>query len=195
LDHVLFATIAISYIIVRDSVSHITSCPSCNTNESWETLGHPCLACQMATIVFCNPFSMRFQQQLEKWLHNSNSESSDGELEVPICQQKSTVIQSEHEMLQRRNRTIEKSFQEIKKKATSEQTRYIFENLSILKHTIQSNCANLKRGHTSQTDSSITSTLEPDILTPRKRSTSTKKSFQENSTISSISQINSRSPR
>jgi hypothetical protein len=79
----------------------------------------------MVTILFHNPFSLRFQQQLQKWLHNNDSESSDGEVELPIRQHESTIIQSEHEMLQQRNRTIEKSFQEIKKKATSEQTQYI----------------------------------------------------------------------
>jgi len=89
------------HLIFQKLISHITLCPSCNENESWESLGHPCLACQMVALVFHNPFSLRFQQQLERCLHNNDTDSGEGEAVLPTCPHISTIIQSEYEMLQR----------------------------------------------------------------------------------------------
>jgi hypothetical protein len=72
-----------SFLVFRDAVSHITFCPCCNENESWEIIGHPCLACHRAAIVFCNPFLQRFQQQLNFWLRNTSADSSDEEMDLP----------------------------------------------------------------------------------------------------------------
>jgi hypothetical protein len=50
-----------SYLIFNQQVSHITFCPSCNMNESWQIIGHPCLACQFATIIYKKSFSLQIQ--------------------------------------------------------------------------------------------------------------------------------------
>lgn len=55
----------------------VTICPGCNVNESWETIGHPCLACQNATIIHCFPFGKRVQQQWGLWLANIDTDDSN----------------------------------------------------------------------------------------------------------------------
>jgi hypothetical protein len=47
--------ITCSYLIACPSLSHVTKCPGCNMNESWEHIGATCLACQLATLTFRNP--------------------------------------------------------------------------------------------------------------------------------------------
>jgi hypothetical protein len=78
----------------------------------------------------------------------------------------------------------------MKRKVTLEQTKYVFENLLLLQHSIQSNCANLKRDHGSQTDADIYSAIEPAEQTPRKRSGISRLLFQEDA----ISETNARIP-
>lgn len=48
--------ITYSYLVPHSQVADINRCYGCNINDSWETVGHPCLACQFANVVFCNPF-------------------------------------------------------------------------------------------------------------------------------------------
>jgi hypothetical protein len=73
-------------------------------------------------------------------------------------------------MLQKRNINIAQSFQEIKKRATPEQTKYVFENLALLQQNIQSNCAKLKRDLMSQQDTNSSLHLDEPIQTPSKKS-------------------------
>ena len=54
-----------SFLVYRTNISHVTRCPGCNINDSWETIGHPCLACQVATIVHRNPFQARYEAQIQ----------------------------------------------------------------------------------------------------------------------------------
>jgi hypothetical protein len=79
-------------------------------------------------------------------------------------------------MLQRWNQAIKQSFKEMKEKATPEQTRCIFDNLSLLQHSIQSIQGNLKRDCTSQEKLSITPCMEDCSQSPWK-----KVAFQESS--------------
>jgi len=159
-----------SFLIFRDAVSHITLCPCCNENESWEIIGHPCLACQRAAIVFRNPFLQRFQQQLNRWLHNTSDDSSEEEIDIPSRLHTPKSDKLDQSMLQKRNNSIEQSFQEMKKKATPEQTKYVFENLALLQQNIQSNCAKLKRDLMSQQDTNSNLHLDEHIQTPSKKS-------------------------
>lgn len=112
----------------------------------------------------------RFQCQLELWLPNDDSDSSEWEIVTPPRLHTSPIIQSEHDMFQKRNRSIGRSFQAIKEKALPGQTQYIFEILAKLQHSIQSNCAKSKRDHASQKDSATNSVMDDDNQTPKKRS-------------------------
>jgi hypothetical protein len=71
-------------------------------------------------------------------------------------------------VLQRQNQIIELSFQEIRSKATPEQRMYVFEILSLLQYSIQSNCVNLKRDHASQGDIDTTSVVSVIYTLPRR---------------------------
>ncbi len=119
-----------SFLIYKERVSHITKCPGCNFNELWENIGSPCLTCQLAAIVYRNFFQSRFQSQLQQWLAQNESESSEEEEYTLFRTKTNQAIQNEQSMLQQRNSTIEQNFGEIKYKATPKQTWNIFENLS-----------------------------------------------------------------
>jgi hypothetical protein len=50
-----------SFLVSDNNKSTFTTiCPFCHINESWKNVGHPCLACQFATIIYRNPFHVRF---------------------------------------------------------------------------------------------------------------------------------------
>lgn len=147
-----------SFLVYRTNISHVTRCPGCDINDSWETIGHPCLACQVATIVHRNPFQARYEAQIQLWLNqeNSDSDSSSSELETPSRPTPSKTFLSEHEMLEQRNASIERSFSEIKSRTSPQESKYIFENLSILRNDIQNSCSdNLKRDFTSQESTAV----------------------------------------
>jgi len=56
----------------------------------------------------------------------------------------------------------------MKNRASTEQTQFIFENLSILQRSIQINCSTLKRDSASQDDSTATPALEEENISPKK---------------------------
>jgi hypothetical protein len=167
----------------RESMSHINSCPCCNNNESGEIIGFPCLACWFAAIIFQNPYHLRFQKELEQWLAESdtNYESAN------YTKAHTPTIQSDHDLLQKRNQVTEHSFQEIKAKARLDQTRFIFENISLLQRNIQGSLGNLKRDYTSQEQSSITSCADNCSRSPRKKCSLSRKLFQDESKMSNNS--------
>jgi len=115
----------------------------------WENIGSPCLTCQLAAIVYRNSFQSRFQSQLQQWLAQNESESSEEEEYTLFRTKTNQAIQNEQSMLQQRNSTIEQNFGEIKYKATPRQTWNIFENLSSIQKNIQKSSNNLKRSHAS----------------------------------------------
>ena len=129
------------------------------------------------------PFRQRFNKHLEYWL---NSDDTDSASEVVSPQPSrpnsaSIPVLNNQDMLLRRTRTIEKSYKEIKSRGSAEQTRYIFENLSILQNDIQSNCSNLKRDFDSQTSTSLASEITDENLSPRKKCSLNRKLFDEQS--------------
>ena len=81
-------------------------------------------------------------------------------------------------MLRQRNRTFERSYQEIKQKAMPEQTRVIFENLSLLQKSIQHNWSSQKRDSTYKENSNTNTSLEEEHVSPKKWSAL--QLFQEN---------------
>jgi hypothetical protein len=72
-------------LIFRPVVNHVIVivCPGCGVNESWEVLGHPCISCMLAAIIYCNPFHKRFQGYLDQWLNSSDSDDSDHGMSIP----------------------------------------------------------------------------------------------------------------
>jgi hypothetical protein len=158
------------------SSEHII-CRFCHINEAWANLRHPCLACQLATLIFRNPFLARLETLSDNWLNEVNSDdNSELSNAVPSRPNTPRTLPSDHELLDCRTRTIERSFQEIRSRGSPAQTSFVFEDLSMLKNNIQNirnNCFYLKRDFASQEDSSITSFIPDEHLSPTKRGNST----------------------
>ena len=171
-----------SYLIFHEEANPLeTLCRSCSTNEAWQTNMNPCLACQLATIVYRCPFRQRFTKQLDYWLSNEDTDSARETASPPTPRMScaTTTPLSNHDMLLRRTRAIEQSYSDIKSRGSVEQTRYVFENLSLLRNDIHSNCSNLKRDFTSHTSNSLASELTDENLSPRKRGSLNRQLFNE----------------
>jgi hypothetical protein len=109
-----------AFLVSKDKTStSYEVCPFCHINESWKEIGHPCLACQFATIIYRNPFHLRFQNCLRLWLHPEDLE--DNNSMAPHRPSSSHTNLSAQDMIRKRNLSFEHSFQEIKSKATPEQ--------------------------------------------------------------------------
>jgi hypothetical protein len=141
------------FLIYKACTSSTASCPACNVNEAWQENGIPCISCDLAAIVYKNSFQNRFIQQLDLWLAQEPTDSSqcnhirDTRHRVPLLHTPKERHPTASQLLRWRNQSFEDSFQEIRSKATPQQTRIDFENLSVLQQSIQSNWALPKRPH------------------------------------------------
>lgn len=72
-----------SFLVFQNQVVHVTTCPCCNINESWEIIRYPCLACQCAALVYWNPFHLRYKHQLVLWLSPVDTDGSEPTLSEP----------------------------------------------------------------------------------------------------------------
>ena len=163
------------YLIPHPSISHVTRCPGCNIIDSWETLGASCLACQIATIIFRNPFQRRLQKFITDWLPNSDddhSESTDNNPPATLHCSSSPIspatAKTQEELLRLRQLSIEKSFSGIKSKSSSQESKFIFEDLSMLQKNLQHNFGSLKRDCDSQSGSTVQDHTNEN-LSPRKK--------------------------
>jgi hypothetical protein len=109
---------------------------------------NPCLACQFSAIIFQHPFRTRFQEQLNLWLTNDESETDAHELETTQLQawfnqhlRDQDLNSLDQKLLQLRNQSIENSFHPLKRNTNQSQTKIIFENLTLLQQDIQKNCS------------------------------------------------------
>ena len=168
-----------SFIILYDNPKQSsTKCPNCNTNDFWEHPTVPCIACQLATIVFRNPFKKRLNEQLEYWLTSDDTSADstiypsprDPSASDPLKNQSSTT--QAQDLLRLRNLSIERSFQEIRRRGSAKQTTIVFENLSVLQNDIQYNYSNSKSALSSHIASSIPSEPPDAIPSSRKRNNS-----------------------
>jgi len=101
---------------------------------------------------FRNPFQRRFQKFIADWLPNSDddhSESTDGDppasfkcSPLPISP---VTLKSQEELLRLRQLSIEKSFHDIKSKSSSQERKFIFEDLSLLQKKIAANLRELEK--------------------------------------------------
>jgi len=115
-------------------------------------------------------------------------------MSMPLRMQRQYTIQSNSDMLRQRNQTFEKTYQEMKSRATPEQTHFVFENLSLLQLSIQSNCANLKKNSASQEDSKNELSSVQENLSPTKRSNLSRRLFQDKSERSKADSFQFRPP-
>jgi len=140
------------FLVYKTCLSTTLSCPTCNVNEAWQESRNPCLSCQFAAIVYQNSFQSQLDKQLELWLAQEPSDSSESDANRDTIQQavvhtSNQTFQTDSELLRRRNQAIEDSFQEMRSRATPEQTRIVFENLSILQQSLQNSWDLPKRPH------------------------------------------------
>jgi len=174
----MFCTVCLCLVFQHDKPS-ITNCPGCTRNDSWETIGLPCLACRCAAIIFHNPFNNRFYQEMEKWLSYDESDISNEIAQSPKEAQTLNTIHSDDKLLKQHNQSFENAFQEMKHKATTDQTRIIFENLSILQQSIQRIWPKHKRDDENQGDSLTTTSIEQEHMSPKKKLNGSRKLLQE----------------
>ena len=183
------------YLILHTSITHVTRCPGCDINDSWETLGALCLACQMATIIYRNPFQQRFQKFIADWLPNSDDDHSDSTANDPPMSLKSSASllspitpKSQEELLRLRQLSIEKSFLGIKAKSSCQESKFIFENLNLLQKDLQRNFGSLKRDSESQSETTAQDYTNEN-LSPRKKLFSTETPLSETTSHSQHSAV------
>jgi len=177
--------ITCSYLIACPSLSHVTKCPGCNMNESWEHIGATCLACQLATLTFRNPFKKRYQTFLGLWLPGSDDEDSVA-VDTPLAASERCLLSdstlTQDELYRLRQASISSSFEELKSKSSSGQTSYVFENLILLQNSVKKNFSTRKRDLESHHESNASpSCLDEGNLSPKKTNLIAKK--HHNSTL------------
>jgi hypothetical protein len=127
-----------SYLIPFTTTLSTKICIGCNINGKKEHVWSPYLACQFASIVFCNPFANPFQILIDTWLplpsdHESSSLDSSTE-EVQLSRQDTKTYDNpsiEHKKLIRlRCRSINESLDTFQSCSSVKQNRYIFEDLA-----------------------------------------------------------------
>ncbi len=132
--------------IHKTTTSHGSICLVCIQNNAWKSSGSACLACQLAAIVYRNSFQDRLQKQMELWLNKSESDTDSSSAEqddvayIPIKRPLPSHREyTEQQLFEERNRAFHKSFQEIRSRASIQQSRSVLEDLSVLHHTVRQN--------------------------------------------------------
>lgn len=120
------------------------------------------------------PLPQRLAKHLDFWL--ATDDSSDDSISEPtshrtICTSiaSKTHNSSSPDLLRLRHQSIERNYQEIKNRGTAEQTKYIFEDLSILQNDIRSQYSNPKKPLSSQPSPNPTSKNTADTSSSSKR--------------------------
>jgi len=124
--------------------------------------------------VYRNPFHKRLAKHLDFWL--TTDDSSNDSINEPtshrtICTSIASKTQnsSSPDLLRLRHQSIERNYQEIKNRGIAEQTKYVFEDLSILQNGIRSQYSNPKRPLSSQPFPNPTSKNTADTSSSSKR--------------------------
>jgi hypothetical protein len=116
---------------------------------------------------------------MEQWLSYDDSDFSNEIVQTPKEVQTLNTIHSDNKLLKQRNQSFENAYQEMKHKATTNQTRIVFDNLSILQQSIQSNWPRHKRDADNQINLHNTTSLEQEHMSPKKRLNGSRKLSQE----------------
>ena len=135
-----------SYLIFKSSDPVSQYCPACHLNESWYRFNAPCLACQLATVVYRHPFNARYSKLVDCWTSDPDSDETD---ETSQSEQHnnqrptynnaipdSHILDNDQMLLALRRQMIESSFHEIRAKAQHSQTRIVFENLARMQENL-----------------------------------------------------------
>jgi len=116
-------------------------CPSCNIYESWERSDAPCLSCQLASIVYRNPFEERFDILVNTWLPTgefSESGSEDSRIQLPSSYRAHGQQNITHdELFHLRCSFLDESIASIKAKSSHAQNQSVFKELTNLKTTLR----------------------------------------------------------
>jgi len=162
-------------------------CPVCYANDSWKTENHPCLACQFACVIYRNPFNLRFERSLNDFLNIDESEESEANPKIPHRPQTYDLsVSPSQDLLSRRDRSLEHSFQEIRNRATPEQRKCVFENLRKLQQGIRGKHSSKKRTIQSQDQNSEHLSTYKMALSPKKKNYSSGLSIHDGSSQLSI---------
>jgi len=119
-------------------------CPGCQSYDSWEHIGFPCLSCQFANIVLRNPFGRRFQILLDTWLPiPSDSDCSSIDTNYVItntAKNWDTSYETQHpsykKLAKLRCQAINDSLNMIQSQSSIEENRSVFMELALLRKNI-----------------------------------------------------------
>jgi hypothetical protein len=173
-----FCTVCSCLVFWHDKPS-ITSYPVCTRSDSWDTISLPCLAYRCAAIIFWNPFHSRFYREMETWLSYDDSDISNEIAQTPKEAQTLNTTHSDDKLLKQCSQSFESAYQEMKHKATTDQTRIVFGNLSILQQSIQRNWPRHKTDADNQIDSLTNTSIEQEHMSPKKKLNGSRKLLQE----------------
>jgi hypothetical protein len=138
-------------------------------------------------MIFRNPFHWPFHQSLQQLLEIEESDDNVSLLQTPVRVTSPVNNISERDMLQRRNQSIEQTYQDISRsRSTQVQSRYIFEDLSILQRNIQNNLGGSKRSHSAQDYSNENMSRSDNIISPKKLNYAQGNSSKDTSTMPSV---------
>jgi hypothetical protein len=104
-------------------------------------------------MVFRNPFHSRLQNRIENVLADTDSDSSSdkhGEVHPLNESRKTFALPNDFQLATQRRNTIERDFQELKSKATREQTHSIFTNLAAIQRSLPTHILPQKRTSNAQ---------------------------------------------
>jgi hypothetical protein len=138
-----------SYLVPSNNITHMTICPSCNSFESWEQIGAPCLSCQFASIRFQNPFETRLEILINTWLpvssemENNNLDDYDDN-DDDTCTIAQTIRHpagktSQDTLFKLWHAVISESLNEICSKSSIRQIKDTFQGLTRLQRELQNN--------------------------------------------------------
>ena len=178
-----------SFLTRKIHSGSLLSCPSCQQQDSWKVAGAPCLSCQFASIVHRNPFSKRYSTLQNIWLpmlDDSDTSSSSAcpatPPSPPTCASVSPTSQEQLKKL--RQAALDESMDSIRTKSSPEENKFVFDNLALLRKQLQDEHVHKRDFDSILSDSIGTIDIDEENLSPRKKGTSTKQLFSDDSNCS-----------
>jgi hypothetical protein len=127
----------------------MTIFPSCNSFESWEKNGAPCLSCQFGNITFQNPFESLLEILINTWLpissdlENNNlddsNENDDGTCNFGQTTGHTFEKTSQDALFKLWHAAINESLNEIRSKRSIGQNQNVFQDLTNIQRELQNN--------------------------------------------------------
>ena len=132
----------------------------CLLQDLWGPTGSFCLACQFATVIYCNRFQTRYIKYIEQWLPTLATKSEDDTANPHIQRPwPSTQTHASYQDLQRlRRKSLQNSFSEIRYRSSPSENMYVIENITMLQRDLRNSATSKHSIQSFQSDS--ISTLE-----------------------------------